>query len=189
MELQKTGWILFVILLCSCTKGKPVTVPEINTDFNVNRKAEVSGFVFFIGPELDSTDVDIIADCDCCASELAFINDSSFLYEELCLGGNAYAKGDYIVFGDLLILRTNQEVLSEEYEIGFIEDDSPSSYEIVRQKPNYIAYQLSELKGKQVITYSNDGHKEYGVHDHISVTQFLRDLRKEKAIRAYLREI
>ena len=189
MSTQKIFYFFFtVIFLTACNSGKPLSIAKIKIDFIDAHKTDLSETVFFIGPELDSTAVDIIADCDCCASNLAFVNDSSFIYIELCMGGNSYIKGSYILFGDLLILQTNKEILSEEYEVGSMEEDLPTNYEIIQQDPVYLGYRVSELKGKQVITYTKDDYAEYGMLDSGSVDWFLKEWSKEKAIKTYLRD-
>lgn len=180
---------ILLFFFASCKKeplkSEELSIPEFMTADN----EELNNSTFFIGPELDSTEADIVADCDCCASNLAFVSDSSFIYEALCLGGDSYIKGDYILFGDLLILRTNKEIVDEEYEVGSMEEDFPVTTEVVQQETRYLGYKVSELKGKQIIVYSKDDYTEYGMRDSGSVKKFLEELRKEKVLREYLKNI
>lgn len=180
--------LLFICLisLLSCRK-KSVSLQEIIPSFIAKGNSELSNSTFFIGPQLDSVEVDIIADCDCCASNIAF-NDSSFFYIELCMGGNSYVKGDYVIVGDKLILRTNKKIISEEYEVGSMDENVPISYEVIEQRPNYLIYEISDLKGKQIITYSKDDYTEYGMRDTGSVVWFMKEWRKEKILNEYLKD-
>ena len=190
MSTQKIFYFFFtVIFLTACNSGKPLSIAKINIDFIDAHKTDLSETVFFIGPELDSTQVRVVADCDCCASNLAFVDDSVFLYNLLCLGGDSYIKGDYVLFGDLLILRTNKEIVNQEYEVGSMEENLPVTTAIIRQEPRYLGYKVSELKGKQIIVYSKDDYTEYGIRDSGSVTEFIEELRKEKVLREYLKNI
>ncbi len=177
-----------LIVLSACSK-EAVSVRNIIPVFSPIDNSGLSNSTFFIGPELDSTDADVIADCDCCASNLAFVNDSSFLYEVLCLGGNSYIKGRYVLSGALLILETGKELVSEEYEVGTMSGDSPSTYELTVQEPRYLSYKVSELKGEQIIVHSKDDYTEYGIRDSDSALEYLRELRKEKVLREYLEKI
>ena len=187
--IQKICWsFILLVLLTSCHK-ESVSIKGTVPAFMTFNNSELSNSTFFIGPELDSIDADVIADCDCCASNLAFVNDSSFLYEILCLGGNSYIKGRYVLSGDVLILETNKEVVSEEYELGTMNDDSPSTYELTLQEPRYLSYKVSELKGEQIIVHSKDDYTEYGIRDSDSALEYLRELRKEKVLRKYLKKI
>ncbi|MDF3026226.1 MAG: hypothetical protein K0S23_533 [Fluviicola sp.] len=173
------------ISLVSCNKGKPLPVPEMTTSFVKNSDTNLSGSVFFIGPELDSVNMEIIAACDCCASDLAFPNDSSFLYVERCMGGDVYVKGNYLIFGNVLFLHTDNKIVSSEYEISPDTDLTPK-YEVIQQKGTYHAYLISNLKGKEVISFTKDDFAEYGMPTQISISSFLEEFRKEKVLREFL---
>lgn len=179
--------ILSILLLAACAQKKDLNIPVLVPELLAERNTEFSGKFFFMGPELDSVHAEVVADCDCCASDLAFIDDSTFLYVELCLGGDVYIKGKYQVFGNLLILQTDEEVLSSEYEYADTSGvDFPTRYEVVRQKSNYLGYTISDLKGKQLITYRNEDYEEYGMPIAGSVKNLLDEIRKEKVLRHYL---
>lgn len=189
MSKNNLFYLSFLLwILASCSKERS-SLQFVTPEFMTNDQDKLSNSIFFIGPELDSAKAEIIADCDCCASHLAFVDDSSFIYEVFCLGGDSYIKGDYVLFGDMLIIRTNKEIVDEEYEVGSMEEDFPITYEVVQQEPRYLSYKVSVLKGKQVIVYSKDDYTEYGIRDSGSVKKFLEELRKEKVLREYLTEI
>lgn len=179
--------LLFAIAFISCSKGKQLQIPQISTDFIQKNTAKLESDFFLIGPGIDSVNTEVIAGCDCCASDLVLLNDSSFLYIELCMGGDSYIKGNYLVFGDLLILHTDKEIVSFESPIGASDVDIPATYELIQQEPIYLTYRISNLKGKQVITYNKDKYSEYGMPVYSgSTNHFLRELRKEKVLRNYL---
>lgn len=188
MNQSKILYAFFLVtLFISCSKGKPLPIPIIATDFIQENTTKLDDNFFLIGPKIDSLNVAIIADCDCCASNLVLLDDSSFLYVELCLSGDSYIKGNYLVLGDLLILHTDKEIVSSESPIGASDADIPIIYELIQQEPTYLAYRISKLKGKQVITYSKDKYSEYGMPVFSeSTSHFLRELRKEKILRTYL---
>jgi hypothetical protein len=173
------------ISLVACNKGKPLSLPEITAPFANDNSIDLSGSVFFIGPELDSVNMEIIAACDCCASDLAFPNDSSFVYVERCMGGDVYVKGNYLIFGNVLILHTDNEIVSSEHEMS-PDSELAAKYEVVHQKGTYHAYLISNLKGKEVISYTKDDFAEYGMPTQVSVSSFLEEFRKEKVLREFL---
>nr|WP_294861227.1 hypothetical protein [uncultured Fluviicola sp.] len=178
---------LLAITFISCTKGKLLKVPQISTDFIQENTVELESDFFLIGPSIDSVNTELRVGCDCCASDLIFANDSSFLYIELCLGGDVYIKGDYLVFGDLLILHTDKEIVSSDSPIDTPGVDLPTTYELIQQEPIYLTYRISNLKGTQVITYSKGKYREYGMPVYSgSTNHFFRELRKEKVLRNYL---
>lgn len=187
MSIQKTLYLFLIgMFFISCSKKPSLRIPELSTDFLKGNPTKLTSDFFFIGPELDSVNVDIVAECDCCASDLAFLNDSSFVYLSLCLGGDSYVKGNYLVFGNLLILHTDEEVVTSEDPMLNI--DSPTTYKINKQERDYHGYTISNLKGKQVITYSKDDYTEYGMATHSSLNRFLEQFRKDKILRRFLEE-
>lgn len=188
MRIQKLIYLFICgISLVACSKGNSLTVPKITADFVKDYTKNLNGSVFFIGPELDSVNVEIVADCDCCASNLAFMNDTSFVYVERCLGGDVYVKGNYLVFGSLLMLHTGNDIVSSE-DNYVSEIESVPIYEVIRQEEAYHVYTISNWKGKQVITYSKDDYSEYGISTRISINRFLEEFRKEKILREFLKE-
>ncbi|MNU80502.1 hypothetical protein D3C71_701350 [compost metagenome] len=142
--------------------------------------------MFFIGPEIDSTQPKIVADCDCCASDLAFINDSSFIYIARCLEGDIYVKGNYLTFGKHLILRTNGEVVESDHMLSISDIEIPTTYQAHKDKIAYLDYQVSELKGKQFITHSKDEYLEYGIRTNESIRVFLKEFEDEKVLKDFL---
>lgn len=147
---------------------------------------DLSGEVFFIGPEIDSVKADIVADCDCCASDLAFINDSSFIFIARCLEGDTYVKGNYLTFGELLFLKTAGKTVVSEHTLSVSDIEIPTSYETHKDKIAYINYRISELKGKQFITYSTDTYTEYGIRTDESIRIFLKEFEDEKVLKEFL---
>lgn len=173
---------------CSGTAKKKMTFP---LPFPAIRpeSPDMSGKVFFIGPKIDSVKAEIEAGCDCCASDLAFVDSTSFIYIERCLGGDVYVKGEYLSFGNILLLRTDKEYVSSE-------DSMPpdtvfqTTYEMgYSKKNNYIGYTLSELKGKRFITYSSEDYTEYGMETAISTAHFLKEFQGEKTLEQFLASI
>jgi hypothetical protein len=61
-----------------------------------------------------------------------------------------------------------------------------AKYEVVHQKGTYHAYLISNLKGKEVISYTKDDFAEYGMPTQVSVSSFLEEFRKEKVLREFL---
>lgn len=179
--------IVSIILLAGCSGKKNVTIPVIVPELLAERNTDFSGKLFFIGPDLDSVHGEVVAECDCCASDLAFMSDSTFLYVELCLGGDVYIKGKYRVFGNLLILQTDEKVLSSEYEYADTSGmEFPTNYEIIQQKTNYHAYAISDLKGKQLLTYRKEDYEEYGMPVNGGMNRFMDGIKYEKEIRRYV---
>ncbi|MNJ84864.1 hypothetical protein D3C87_23260 [compost metagenome] len=173
----------FTISCSGSSSKQKVMVPISPIQFET---VDLSGEVFFIGPEIDSLHAEVVAECDCCASDLAFINDSSFIFIVRCLEGDTYVKGNYLTFGDQLILRTNGEVVVSENTLSYSDIEIPTSYKASKDKVTYISYTLSTWKGKQFITYSKDDYIEYGIRTDESMRVFLKQFEDEKVLRDFL---
>lgn len=171
------------LLACSKPSDKKTEVSFPSPQFE---RTDLSGEVFFIGPDIDSVHAEIVADCDCCASDLAFINDSSFIFIARCLEGDIYVKGNYLVFGEHLILKTAGETVTSEHTLSISDIEIPTTYEAQKDKIAYISYRISELKGKQFITYSTDDYTEYGIRTNESLRVFLKEFEDEKVLREFL---
>lgn len=179
-----------IFLLCAFTLACSKESTQQKVQFTVPvphfERTNLSGEVFFIGPEIDSVKAAIVADCDCCASELAFINDSSFIFIGRCLEGDTYVKGNYLTFGEHLILRTAGKTVVSEHTLSVSDIEIPTSYETHKDKIAYINYRISELKGKQFITYSTDDYTEYGIRTDESIRIFLKEFEDEKVLKEFL---
>ncbi len=170
---------------CSKPSGKKT---EVSFPVPAFERADLSGEVFFIGPEIDSVKAEIVADCDCCASDLAFINDSSFIFISRCLEGDIYVKGTYLTFGEQLILRTSGKIVESEHILSISDIEIPTTYEAHEDKIAYINYRISELKGKQFITYSKDDYTEYGIRTDESLRVFLKEFEDETVLREFIQK-
>lgn len=185
MQIQKLIYILALgISVISCDKGKPLALPEISADFVKEYTIDLSGTLFFIGPELDSIHAQIIAECDCCASDLAFLSDSSFIYVERCLEGDGFVKGSYLAFDNYVFLRIDENTVSSSFGIL----DPETTYTETKQKESYIVYTLQDLKGKQLLHYTNGSYQEFGLRSDRSIDDFLEEFRDEKVLRKFLAE-
>lgn len=132
--------------------------------------------LFFIGPQIDTLKMDIRADCDCCASNLAFVNDSFFVYESLCLEGDDYFKGTYIKFRNLVFLKFHPITVSLIHYPG---TDMESTWEKESDSVSYSVLEFSTLKSEWVLSASYYGtDTEYGMCNRTgTVKQFLNGLK------------
>jgi|GEM_PF-2267317 len=186
MSIQKTVFLfLSLLLLFSCNQGKTLAIPEINADFIEDAKIDLSGAVFFLGPEIDHEQREIIADCDCCASDLAFLNDSSFIYVERCMGGDGYVKGFYFAFNGRVFLHIDGNTVSSEEDML----SEKISYTTNKQKDSYLTYEIFNTTGKMLLCYKDGEYSEFGLKSkRVTLDDFLDEFRKEKVLRTFLEE-
>ncbi len=79
---------------------------------------QLSGQVFILAEKYDNKTCEIEADCDCCASDLFFLNGKDFALINRCLFNDTYFKGTYRASNGKLTLTFKQkhvvEVVNEE---------------------------------------------------------------------------
>ena len=147
-------------------------------------KIEFKNKLFFIGPELDSASAKIVADCDCCGSDLAFISDSTFLFASYCLEGDSYSKGKYLIQGKKLNLYFDSLTVSTIYNAE-IEDSISTpidSIVIERNKPHLSSMNVSLYKSKPLLTLKHPNGMEYGMEsEQFSINEFL-EIAKAKGV-------
>lgn len=185
MQVQKIIYVfLFGALLISCSQKNALRFPKTIPDFIKVNTTDLRGKVFSIGPQLDSVKMEIVADCDCCLSYLAFIDDSLFLYESLCLEGDDYFSGTYSHIGKLIVLKFDPLITSEVHYPG---TDLTSTWETKNSPVHYSALNLSILNSEPVISASYGEDTEYGLIDKstssVEFTRYLKQIGAWKRLR------
>ncbi|NOS92970.1 MAG: hypothetical protein HOP30_13685 [Cyclobacteriaceae bacterium] len=100
---MKFRWILLIFML---TPSKHMVGQQL------------SGQVFILAERYNNTTCEIVADCDCCASDLFFLNGKDFALINRCLFNDTYFKGTYQINKGKLTLNFKQmhvvELMNEE---------------------------------------------------------------------------
>ena len=149
-------------------------------------KVDLADKTFFFGPTLDSTKTEILAECDCCASEILFSKDSSFIAAFYCLEGDSFAKGKFGVTNNKLILSfaplevTKLNDMEADYDSTTYQ--KTLNFQVIeRQFPKSII-DISFLNSKIVLT-TNGEEKDYGIESKDrSNALFLNSLRKDSVL-------
>lgn len=169
----------FVTMLFSCSGNSsgsfPIPLWKLPKQNNI-----FSGERYFVGPTFDSSKVVIVADCDCCASDLGFINDSTFVLVSYCIDGDSYFSGTYCVFNDCLLMRFGNKSVSSTREISSVIGDSVDHaelyYETHNETPHYLAVKITTLKGKTVLNIVD----EFAVkNEHLPLEELTDQIKSE----------
>lgn len=169
---------ILAIALFSCNAESSSGSHNFAPAFLSKDTIDLSNKLFFIGTQIDTLKMDIRADCDCCASNLAFVNDSFFVYELLCLEGDDYFKGTYVKFRNLVFLKFHPIMVSSIHYPG---TEMESTWEKESDSVSYSALEFSTLKSEWVLSASYHGtDTDYGMCNRtISVTKFLERLKSD----------
>lgn len=180
-----------LIILCFCASG--CSLFEANTAIEntqnnlvtITQKLDLSNQSMEIGPSINSSNCEITRECDCCASDLLFIDNKRFVYIAYCLESDSYLKGIYEANDTAITLHFDGKEIIKEHLLG----DDEDSLELT--KPNFTlkdtineATTLTALKyqcGK--ISYYKIGkeNSEYGVFTKEgSVNDAIKNMKKEQ---------
>lgn len=166
---------ILAIALFSCGTGSSSGYHNFAPAVLSKDPIDLSNKLFFIGPQIDTLKMDIQADCDCCASNLAFVNDSIFVFESLCLEGDDYFKGTYFKFKELIFLKFHPITVSSIHYPG---ENIETTWEKASDSVSYSLLQFSTLKSEWVISASYGENTDYGMCNRsISVEKYLDRLK------------
>ncbi|WP_430402066.1 hypothetical protein [Fluviicola sp.] len=177
MSVQKALYLIIPILgLFSCYKS-PSSNHYFVPDFMKQDTIQLSNTLFFIGPEMDTAKMEISAPCDCCASYLAFVNDSVFVYESLCLEGDDYFKGTYFKYRSLIFLKFDPLIVSSTHYPG---EKDESTWEKEKRAVFYSKLRFSTLNSEWVISAGDKENMDYGMCNQMgSARSYLFKLKSE----------
>lgn len=179
MEFRKTLYLfILIVALFSCDSESSSRYHDFTPAFLSKDTIALNNKLFFIGPQIDTMKMDIRADCDCCASNLAFVNDSIFVFESFCLEGDDYFKGSYFKFRNLIFLKFHPISVSAIHYPG---EDQETTWEKVSDSVSYSLLEFSTLKSEWVISASSYGtDSDYGMCNRtISAGKFLDRLKSD----------
>lgn len=181
--LSLSSICLLVLVFCSCkntdkktesSEKKETTTPATNT---------LAGQVYSFAPDIDTTQCQSLAECDCCADDILFQNEKEFISISYCMAAKDIKKGTYILEQNRLILK--YDTLAHYTE----EDDDGELKTIGKDKKTYLIKTevrkpfidtliLKSCKGK---TYYTDSKQEnFGTSNpKDSIQTFIDDLKKE----------
>ena len=133
----------------------------------------LSGQVFILSEQYDENKCEVVALCDCCATDLFFINKKEFVMVSRCLFDNTFSKGKYRIKNNILTLKYNKIHVSEKT------DEQTGKVTHVVEKSNV---EKSEFE-------MNTCGKKLRIH-HATIAEFKNgmqyDSRKEKQLKAEL---
>lgn len=99
---------LLVLVLLSCSKPAKQEVGDM-VQLETQPAFSFQGKVFFLGPS--KKECQIYAECDCCTSELAFINENDFVLVDFCTEENVWTTGTYRADSITLTLTFQQKAV------------------------------------------------------------------------------
>ena len=150
-----------------------------NTKTNSNRTEDnsaltttirsLAGQVYFFAPELDSASCEAIDACDCCASNVLFLDDTNFVTISYCESDEQIFRGTYKIDNYEVYLQYDSIEVDKEYNWEIQTDTTgtvKTEYFIKRQKieANKITLTASSCK-EQFFFKTGDKEISYGSLD------------------------
>lgn len=185
---------LFVVLafaLLSCNENSSVKTekqPVITQPVSVQMpdkvmENEFAGKLFLLGQGF-SNRCQIENQCDCCNSELLFLNSEEFVYNSLCEGSEYVVKGKYEVNDKVLIMHFAPLAVSYEYNWEQEVDSTAVAFftKVERKAIPDTKFSIEKCNGETLIAFRAKKANEFGMFDATSNNaEKIKDL-KEKGI-------
>jgi|688.fasta_scaffold108080_5 hypothetical protein len=155
--------IVFISFLVAC---KSRSKKEDSIIVSTLDKKDLINTTITIGPEFDSVSSKAYGECDCCMSDLSFIDENKFIYVTYCLDNTDYLKGKYEVKNNSIILNFDSMYVNRFEPIDEI--DSKEKVEYRKEKMHDINTKVvwkSFWNKNNFCIYSEGAIKEYGYID------------------------
>lgn len=179
--------LLLFLMLYSCKQdnGK-IIIPSMKKEDPKPVIGSLSGKAYFFGPNFDKKNCTIIAECDCCSSNILFLNERDFIAICYCESEQEFLKGRYQVIGENVVLNYNSLSIDKEYnyekEVDSTGADIPDYFITTKKSPA----RKEILKGfsckGQLYFQTGDTAIDYGAIEKEKTIQDYITLLKEEGI-------
>ncbi|MDI9858065.1 hypothetical protein [Flectobacillus roseus] len=134
---------IFFIGLIACNTKTSNLKTEVK---KVTLIKNLAGKVYFFAPDLDTTTCEAFGACDCCTSNILFLNNKDFVTISYCVTDQQIAKGTYHIDNDKVYLQYDSLKVDIEYNME-TETDTTGKVE-----PEYFIRTQKREANKVVLT-------------------------------------
>ena len=136
-----------------------------------------TGTTYFLTSDYDLDKCENLSRCDCCASELVFLDESRYAYMFICEASTTFLKGTYIIGSNRLTLNHDSLVVTDVQPMfgDELEEDFDSTQYGVFASEQYIKpleFTISDCGGRTLLSMINSNDKDHGTEE--SRSSFLR---------------
>jgi hypothetical protein len=122
----------FCAISCSFFEANTATENTQNKPTIITQKLDLSNQSMSIGPYFNTTKCEIEIECDCCASDLLFIDDKRFVNIAYCVESDSYLTGIYEANDTTITLHFDGKEIIQEYN----NDENKDSLKLA--KPDFV---------------------------------------------------
>ncbi len=167
--------ILGSVFLTSCQNQQEITQSKEKQ----KRNFSLGGKIFVIGPSIDTANARAYGECDCCMSQVAFLNDSIFISINECMFNNGYYKGRYRATDDTVELISDPLYISAEADKRLSEEGLHKVRLIIsRGDETKYLWTGFNLMGKKCYKTDMDSFS-FATQDTINLKSFFANLKSE----------
>jgi len=157
--------LVFFSLLFSCKPFNDKEKPGNKSPLNL----ELAGQAYLFAPDLDTTNCTVSGECDCCSSNILFVDDSNFIAIFYCVADEQIQKGTYNIKDDKVYLQYDSIEVNKNYNWDFETDTTgkvSTQYFIKKQKINPHQTTLTAYTCENQIYFKvNDIETAFGILD------------------------
>lgn len=163
-------YFFLILITFSCMRNKQ----EEKATAKIIPFSIIKNKAFTIGPELDSMQMRIMAECDCCTSDLVLLDDTAFVLSAYCLEADEYFCGSYAVEENNLELIFKPSILIVEYSVGDT-TLSEKEYKVEYKKTEPMKVALSEFKGRILLDFGGEAGIEVNDKERIKLIRSFKE--------------
>lgn len=186
--MKKIILVFSLLLFVFCTKKENQKTSSKISKEEPKFENTFKNHLYVVAPHLDDFG-NLELGCDCCLSEVYFVDSERFIYVYYCLDGDDFLIGDYSVNKDGLVLTFKGERLSLEYNTYEVIEDTTNTIE------NTIKYKLDKIEDGKTIWTSfkrsklyKTSDKEFTEESDSLKSRFFEKVNNDKEILKFLRK-
>lgn len=173
-----------MLLFYSCSEKTKYSNNE--TPVKVSEEIKGTNTVYDLGSIIHFNDCGFFFECDCCSGDLIIL-DSTYYYEDHCVGSTTLVGGTIEISLDSLILKSNGVSVSEEYNW---ESDTDSTQQRVFIKdtilaPHQMSFAIRECDEKIKLINATGNDTWIAFPNGAQLTERINDLKKSDVFAVY----
>lgn len=115
--MKQVTLLIGILVLVGCYRGKDIE--KIDNTQALIKPSLLINHLYILSISFDSINCQAYGECDCCSSLVYFLDDSTFIREDLCLFDDLYYKGKYKIDKNQIIFNSESIFVS----VKFLEEE------------------------------------------------------------------
>lgn len=156
--LRSIAFVTCLLFSCKPKEKDNASVPSAEAESYLPA-IELENKVFTYAPEMDITNCEALAQCDCCAGNLLFVNSTHFVKIDYCEGDRVYRTGTYSIENQTVTLQINSSVIEQRINREETGSSGSGNFELTETQAEPSVITLTQLQCEKNLAF-NTGVEE-----------------------------